>query len=95
MRLVTTGDNKIQAEKCCIVFESSSGKIRHVHRVITMAGARERTEKEIGERALALAKKHGAADAKLDTVHVDPKTVEARGHYQVDVKNRTLVASKR
>jgi len=95
MRHVTTGNNKIQTEKCCIVFESSSGKIRHIHRVITMMGAEERAEKAIAEQALALAKKHGAADAKLDAIHVDPKAVEVQGHYQVDVKNRTLVASKK
>jgi argonaute-like protein implicated in RNA metabolism and viral defense len=93
MRFLTTGNHKIQGERCCIVFESASGKIRHVHRVITMLGGTERGEKEIAERALALAKKHGATGAKLDVIHIDPKTVEARGHYRVDLKNRTLVAS--
>jgi hypothetical protein len=91
---VSTGNNKVAAEKCCVVFEPSSGRIRHVHRVITMAGADERSEQAITERALTLAKKYGAANAKLDVIHVDPKVLADRGRFQVDVKNRKLVALK-
>lgn len=94
MRFSTTGKNKILAEKCCIVFEAASGKICHVHRAVTMAGASERTDKAIADRALELAKKHGAGDAQLDVIHVDPKVLETRGSYHVDVKNRALVGRK-
>ena len=56
MPFVSIGKNKVAAEKCCVVFEPSSGRIRHIHRVITMVGADERSEQAITERALTLAK---------------------------------------
>ena len=94
MPFVSIGKNKVAAEKCCVVFEPSSGRIRHVHRVITMVGADERSEQAITERALTLAKKYGAVDAKLDVIHVDPQALMDRGLFEVDAKNRTLVALK-
>jgi hypothetical protein len=59
-----------------------------------MTGATGRSEKEIAERALELAEKHGAAGVELDVVHVDPKVLEDRGRFKVHLKSRTLVALK-
>jgi hypothetical protein len=90
----STGSKKIAAHKCCVVFESVSGKIVHVYRLVTMEGAEERSDKAITERALALAKKHGASASKLSVIHIDPKLLESREQLHVDVKKLELKSSK-
>jgi len=94
MSFVSTGKHKIIAENCCIVFDPSSGEIVHVYRIRTIEGAEVRSQEAIAERALELAKKHGATADTLDFIHVDPTVLTERGRFKVHTRSRTLVAAE-
>lgn len=91
MNTVSTGDIGIDSVKCCIVFDSSTGEIQHVHRVVTIKGATETPDDEVARRALALAREFGFDVAKLEALRVDPGALKPAAHYRVDVRTKSLV----
>ena len=95
MQFASATGTKIGHSACCIVFDAANGKIVHVHRVVTMEGSHHHSDQTIAERALALAKKHGAKAAALDTIMVETTMLKSRERFAVDLKSRELVAAKR
>jgi len=76
--------------KCCVVFDSK-GNIQHVHRVVTLEGAPQASDRDVAQRALSLAKERGLDTSKLDVVSVDPNLFEPNAEYRVDVKKKSVV----
>ena len=94
MRFVSTGKAQVRSVKCCVLYEPSTGQIRHVHHVVTLVGADETPEKAIEERILKLAKETGTDSRELHLLHVHASELEPSRDYKVDTKKRRLVALK-
>lgn len=92
MDFKTTGRARVQSVKCCVLFDPADGEILHTHRVVTMDGAAEVSEREVEKRTLELAKGFGLKVAKLRSLHVDAGAFEAGKRYAVDPKSKRLVA---
>jgi hypothetical protein len=74
----------------CALYDAASGRIVHVHRVETYAGAKKTSKAHIEERCLKIAKQLGHETSSLKTLHV-PHTKFKKGiAYKVDVKTRKL-----
>ena len=72
---------------------AANGAIAHVHRVVTMAGAKETPRDEIEARTLRLAKELGLKTGKLEILHVDADHLRPGMRYAVDPKTRKLVGT--
>jgi hypothetical protein len=90
MRFETTGHNRIQSIKSCLLFDAKDGEIRHVHHVVTLHGAAETSRSQIEKRALALAADFGLDVKRLRSLYVEGDELETGSRYKVDVKSGRL-----
>jgi hypothetical protein len=96
-------DYAIRSVKACVVFDSVTGEIQHIHEVVTMEGAEETSDDEVMRRALLLARERlasgtalpgeqaaRAVEGELEVLQVDPSQLEVARPYYVDVQTRSL-----
>lgn len=91
MKFISTGRTQIQSVKCCVLFDSSNGTIRHVHHVLTIKGADETAKHLIEKRTFQLAEELGLDITELQPLHVDANRIEPRKRYVVDLKEQCLI----
>lgn len=89
---MTPRNDLLQAEevKVCVLYEPSTGRVVHVHRVTTMPGGRRLDQAAMEKRIRELAKLHGADSPALRVFHVDPKDIVVGANYMVDVDAKKL-----
>lgn len=85
------GTIPIQSSRACIVYDAQSGKIYHVHEVITLQGGREPTEAQIEAHAMAIVKRKGYPEERLSILHMPLEELPRRRAYIVDLKTKALV----
>jgi hypothetical protein len=73
-----------------VLYDSSTGVIKHVHQVATMRGGRPRDASAIEADALAIAAARGHQRSRLAVLDVSSQGLDPRTHYRVDVKKRCL-----
>lgn len=90
--MIANSGNLVKPERTrhFILYEPESGIIRHVHSVLTFAGAHPASEELHWERAKKIAEKLGGKDRILERVVIDGPE-RPSGHHKVDPKTRTLV----
>jgi len=101
-------DHVVSSVKGCVVFDSATGVIQHVHQVVTIEGAEETADDEVANRALALARERlesGTAlpgeatvrsvEGELAVLPFDPAELDLSRPYRVDPKTRLLVPDDR
>jgi hypothetical protein len=82
----------IQSIKACVVYDATSGLIRHCHRVLTLAGGREPAEGEIAADALrAMNNLPNPPSGVHHVLHVHHDAIEPGKRYRVDLPTKTLV----
>lgn len=81
----------VESESACVVYEAKTGRVVHLHRVITLRGGRAPRREEIEARALELAGKRTAA--ALKALHVEPASVDGVGDLKVNLKALKLIAT--
>lgn len=85
----------IHSRKSCVIYDAASGRIHHLHNVVTFVGGREPSEDQIAADALrvvASLSKPPAGD--LHVLHIADGDMERDKKYRVDVQKRVLVAQK-
>ena len=92
MKPMVMGNIEVQSDRACAVYDAKTGRIHHVHRVITLKGGAEPTPREIEARARELAGKAGTVAKRWETLMVDPEKLQVRARHKVDVKTRSLVS---
>jgi hypothetical protein len=81
----------IQSMKACVVYETASGRARHIHRVMTLLGGREPGPDKIAEDALrALRSLPSPPVGVIDVLHVYHDAIEPNKRYRVDLRTKTL-----
>jgi argonaute-like protein implicated in RNA metabolism and viral defense len=92
MHHVHTGKHQVRSVKCCVVYDSKDGTIRHVHRIVTVEGADETPEHHVVERTLELATDLGIDRATVRTLRVDDNALQPGVRYAVDIAKASLIA---
>lgn len=83
----------IHSKKACVVYDASSGQIRHLHTVVTFEGGQEPSPEQIAANALeVVAKLPKPHQGTLHVLHVDESSLVRGKKYRVDVKQKKLVA---
>ncbi|WP_315836098.1 hypothetical protein [Bradyrhizobium prioriisuperbiae] len=89
MTLISSTRDLRSSEKTCVLFDAD-GRIRHVHTVVTVGGAKPQTEAEIERKA-----QHHAGlfqvKAPLIALHVPQAELQLGGPVMVDPKTRRVV----
>jgi hypothetical protein len=93
MVLSTPNVPSIISDQLCVVFDSDTGNILHMHRVATLEGADTVSEESISATALDYAKTNLSTrySGSMDTTIVDPDQLEPNMHYKVDLDSRRLI----
>jgi hypothetical protein len=95
---------QVQSVQACVVFDTASGEIHHVHQVVTMEGAEATSDDEVKQRALLFARQRlesgtplpgeqtvRTIKGELEAFQVDPVLVDRTRPQRVDPETRTLV----
>jgi len=88
----TDDKRQVRSVKCCVVYDSTDGTIRHVHHIITVEGAEETPEERVVERTLELATDLGIDRATVRTLRVDDSALKPGVRYAVDIPRGSLIA---
>ena len=95
MQFTSTGRGRISSVKLCALFDPADGAIRYTHRVITMEGADETSNKAIEATARELAREVGVDVGRLKALHAEPDSTGPASSYVVDMRKKCLVAVER
>jgi hypothetical protein len=101
-------DRVVASVKGCVVFDSATGVIQHVHQVVTIDGADETTDDEVARRALTFARERldsgtalpgetaiRAVEGELAVLPFDPTRLDLSRPHRVDPQTRSLVPDER
>ena len=82
----------IYSKKSCVVYDSSSGKIHHLHNVVTFVGGSEPSEEQIEADALqVVAGLHRPPGGDLRVLHIPHGSLLRGKSYRVDVEKKELI----
>jgi hypothetical protein len=91
MSLETIGNIEVASDQACVVYDAKTGRIQHVHRVITLRGGDEPKRSEIETRAIDAARK-SSPKLQLKTLVVPSEQLYPGATHKVDPKKRSLVS---
>jgi len=91
MKTLPGGDVAVESEKACVVYEAKTGRVIHLHRVITLRGGKAPSANAMEARALELVRQRSGASVKV--LHLEADSVQSGGAYKVDLKKLKLVQS--
>jgi hypothetical protein len=91
MQTVSPGRYGVVRERACVLYDRSTGAIRHIQHVIVMEGGHDPDDHEIEAMCRRALTKRGRAHDALDTLHVDRDAFQPFKVYRVDPGRRVLV----
>jgi hypothetical protein len=90
--LTFTQDIELESDHACAVYDAKTGRIEHVHRVITLKGGKTPERTEIEARAIEMATRNGRAASQLKTLLVSADKLHEGARYKVDLKTGSLIS---
>ena len=84
------GTVPVKSSRTCIVYDGETGRVHHIHEVVTLEGGREPGEAQIEADAMEIVNRKGKNVAKLRTLHLPTEKVPEGGLLTVDLKTKTL-----
>jgi hypothetical protein len=91
MQMISAGQHKTVRERACVMYDKTSGAIRHIQHVIVMEGGHDPDEREIEEMCRMAFTKRGDSHDGLETLHLDRGELQPSKMYRVDPKRKVLV----
>ena len=89
------GSSNVVSEHICVVYNSKTGEVVHVHHVVNLRGANvtERPEAEARAIELALAIGKGRNRLQMKTLFASRADLIPAGRFKVDLRSNKLVVS--
>jgi hypothetical protein len=82
----------IHSRKACVIYDATSGQIRHRHSVVTFVGGREPSEVQIEADALHILRTlPNPSDGVLQVLHIPHDAMQPGKRYRVDPHHKVLV----
>jgi hypothetical protein len=94
LRSQSTEGTGTHSTQTFVVFDQV-GAIIHVHAVVTVEGAEQKTEEVMRRRAIELAVERGFDESSIRVIQVDPGRMEPGVRYRVDPASMTLREQER
>ncbi len=89
------GTVPVKSSRTCIVYDAESGRVHHVHQVVTLEGGQEPTEAQIEAHAMEIVRRKGKPTQKLKMLHLPSEKIPMHQLLAVDPKTKTLVSRTR
>jgi maleate cis-trans isomerase len=82
-------------QHACVVYDATTGEVRHIHQVAVLPGAKGPAKGEVEARAMALAKRFTKHDpSRFKLLHVTPENLKPGMKHKVDLKSLTLISER-
>jgi hypothetical protein len=78
------------SHKACVIYHSRSGKVRHIHEVITLEGGTEPNRQAIEKAAFHALDLRGGRDSAFKALHVEGAALRPQARYEVDLDRESL-----
>jgi hypothetical protein len=91
MSTVSAGRHRAVRERACVLYDGSTGAIRHIQHVIVMEGGHDPDDHEVEAMCRGALIKRGQEHAGLSTLHVDRDAFQPFKVYRVDPHRKVLV----
>jgi hypothetical protein len=92
------GDLEISGHRICVVFDSRTGRVVHIHESIALEGTKLLADDALRARSLELAAGSANRDAKsrvrMETIVVAPEELPQDGHFRMNPKSRAFMPVK-
>jgi hypothetical protein len=86
------GDLETESDQACVVYDAKTGRIEHLHRVITLKGGTNPERSEIEARAMELAGQKEKKTSSLKTLIVSPEKFRPGREHKVDLKTGLIIS---
>ena len=86
------GTVPVKSSRACVVYEPDSGRISHIHEVVTLEGGEEPTEAQIEAFVMEMLKRMGKPTEKLNILHVPSESVQTHALLSVDPRTKSLIS---
>ena len=81
----------MKSARSCVLYDSGSGRILHIHQVVVLEGGATPTEAELESTAREMLVGHDAGASKVAALHLGHADFKPRTAYTVDVATKALV----
>jgi hypothetical protein len=81
----------VKSARSCVLYDSDSGRILHIHQAVVLEGGATPTEAEMESTAREVLDSHGAGSSKVAALHLGHADFKPRTAYTVDVSTKALV----
>jgi hypothetical protein len=82
-----------EASKVCVLYDPKDGRVVHVHGVTIMHGAKQISQSEMEQRAMAHAKALGRSVEGMKLLHLPLSAIRQPGGFKVNANGTGLVPS--
>ena len=86
------GDVELESDQACAVYDANTGRIEHVHRVVTLKGGTNPEPGEIEARAMEFAAQNAKKTSQLKTLLVSPEQLHPGTAHKVDLKTGSIIS---
>jgi hypothetical protein len=88
------GEIEIESDQACVVYDAKTGRIEHLHRVITLRGGTNPERSEIETRTMELAGQNGKKTSRLRTLIVSPEQFRPGREHKVDLETGSIISKQ-
>jgi hypothetical protein len=82
---------RVQSVRSCVLYDSESGRILHIHQSVVLEGGQTPTEAELESTARSMLDGHDIEPSKVAALHLPHADFKPRITYTVDVAEKVLV----
>jgi len=86
------GDIEIESDQACAVYDANTGRVEHLHRVITLKGGTKPERSKIEARAMEFATENAKKTSQLKTLLVSPEQLHLGTAHKVDLKTGSIIS---
>lgn len=88
------GDVELESDQACAVYDPNTGRIEHVHHVITLKGGTKPERSVIEAKAIEFATQKGEKTSQLKTLFVSPEKLRPGTVLKVDLKRGSIISKE-
>jgi hypothetical protein len=81
----------VKSARSCVLYDSDSGRILHIHQAVVLEGGETPTKAEMERTAFEMLDSHDAEPSKVAALHLGHADFKPATAYTVDIATKALV----